>query len=242
MINTCSSAEQLEKSRIYCPTCNHDYALYKLVHSCNPLIPCAAARVKYEERYLPDIVMCDKPVLECNYCELIRKESTAPHKNICPRCLYAGLYVSDDTKLCPVCINQAREETASEPKISDLGPITSVIQPSPATKTLLILHVILSCTEYNPLSGVCGAVKLTGYTHESVTTDTWFPIYWLWGGIDGPSGPDYSYMCKSLHEFIVSLQPKYAIQWQFDKQLDKIWLVYLFNKYHPDGLIDIPQC
>ncbi len=236
----CDTQEVIEKARIRCPSCERDYALYKLIHICNPLLPCDLRnrKSKYIEKYLGDEPLSNMsgyiPVVNCESCtEKVRLRSV-PQKNACPKCDYVGFYVADETKLCPVCRIVPQEKPKKRTIVTVPPPVESPAGDMivPIVKPTLHLHVTIVTTGQDPASGECEQIEILGWTSDSIISDNWYPVRWMY------CGKTYTYTngMQALSVFLSELRDAYVIHWAFDQSsVAKLWLWYLYNKYGPEN-------
>jgi hypothetical protein len=258
MIN-CTESQTVERERIHCPTCERDYALYRVTHVCNPVVQCKFNnKVKYTEEYLPySIPVSSTLVCVCNACEEITHAQTAPQKNMCPKCDYVGWYVSDESKLCPVCKLPPAPKKQKKPDttVSDLINTSSCsfvvreIQLTPLPTLRLYCNVELVpkadsiaarlnsrfAVVPDPTTHECVSISLNGMNSDLIAADKWVTENWH-SAIDVSMGLTPPVVMSSLYDYISDLRAKYILQWHDTTAngLAKFWILHLFNKHGPE--------
>ncbi len=245
-MSTCIEEKSVERDHIYCPTCKRDYAIYKILHICNLILPCTlGGRRRYTEEYIDKGQTSDVAPLsiECNVCAEERAMKTKPQHNKCPKCAYVGWYVSNETKLCPACSVTPVEKPKREPK-----PATTVVQQAPKPVLTLYTEIKLSTRslygdQYNapdPHNAICTQIMINGVYISDVMTGDWVPVRWYHEFTGGTRELYYQDTMRELNEFLVKTREKYSIQWNFGSEtLTKTWIWYLFNKFGPEGKTDL---
>ena len=114
---SCKNEEIVKKERIHCTSCQKDYAIYAIKHTCNVLVPCGEhVGIKTEERYLATVDLANNVFAECEKCETKRIRLTQARKCTCPKCEYSGWYIHDESKLCPGCVSTVEPLVKPKPK------------------------------------------------------------------------------------------------------------------------------
>ncbi len=259
----CTTQEVIEKARIHCPTCKRDYALYRLEHICNPVLPCdqRTRRPKYIERYIEskplreaDIYM---PIVACDPCNEADKLKSMPRKQMCPKCEYVGFYVSDESKLCPVCKIVPQDKPKRRPTmLADAPPVEQVGADAVVSRTPLPIAYLYgtvtlrgkdgTATSYAagdgcggieyivPSMGVtCTHIEVVGWTSKSILSGNWYPIRW---GFAFNSEGDYAIGMSSLAACLDSLRQTYTTRWETASMavVARLWIWNLFNAYGPE--------
>lgn len=246
---SCTESKVIEKERINCPTCKRDYALYKSTHVCNPVVQCKFNnKVKYSEEYHKDRFVSPATLIcECNSCEEATAAKTTPQKNMCPKCEYVGWYVTDETKLCPVC----KAPPVQKPKPKKPAPVNNddpwawMITSPPVVFSTLRLYCaaeIVPLEEVgatlpgeirDPTTHKCIAISINGVNPSHVLESKWVTERWR-SAINSDDETSCRTVMSSLNDFIEDLRSKYILQWCADGDV-KFWIWHLFNKFGPDN-------
>ncbi len=243
---SCKNEELLKKARIHCTSCQRDFAIYAIRHTCNVLVPCGEkVGIKYEERYLPDLARPDtvletalngdgRQLAECEKCETKRVRLTQARKCTCPECEYSGWYIHDDSKLCPGCIS-VKQSIITESIVQIKQPLIELVEKP---KPIIRLYVELTPKEMGKQDTICPskyhAILLTiqGITKETELTGDW--------SADGFGENFFSsqedFVMEKLNEYIIRIQSQYNPIWIFNKPIDSIWLRSLYRSHIGDNI------
>lgn len=256
----CTFDEKIKKHLIICTKCEQHYMVLERVHKCNVLAPCELNGKKtYLEKYWKDLdIIPDLPsdyvvvFIECDKCEVERRNKGVATKTMCPQCEYSGWYVHDGSRLCPVCVAQNLEKEQAAKQQPIVQPAAEIIEKP---RDYLLLKVNTLSTGHAPNTGSCVMVEISGSSPGSADPLKWEVFDKTWYLKDNRTGSS-EYMCKywndntNLYEYIkqravdtdiavsnivrylksLSLSADYSWDMSGNDPSWK-WLQYLFAKY-----------
>jgi hypothetical protein len=187
----CNNREEPHIECVECPKCRRKYEVKKIIHTCNIHAPCDVKKVRHKEQWLEaDSLLEPLKSILCGTCVRRQKRADAAKPLVCPGCNYSGYYKSDNTRLCPVCVNDKKsvlaQSTQSDCITIDLTGEDTPTQDNPTPTNTLDVSMLAPTNLYmvvdiiskglNPYIGILYGITILGYTNESVTTRDWYPL------------------------------------------------------------------